>query len=94
MLNVAAQSDELFARMAHDLNQPLSTIEHSACYLKLLLGDADQPVLDQLGLILRQVDLAGRIVAEFSSRMRDDLSQCAGEAEHLAFTNSQTAAVR
>jgi signal transduction histidine kinase len=84
--------DELFASLIHDLRQPLNTIENSASYLKLLLGDTGGAVDDQLRLIERQVDVAARMLAEASARMRSG-AQRAGAAENLDLTKSQTAVV-
>ena len=87
------QLEELFAELAHDLRQPLDTIDNSVSYLDLLLRDAEQPVHEQLRLIARQVDLAARILAEASAWMCPPRAQCAGAGESLDLTKSQTAAV-
>ena len=84
--------EELFASLIHDLRQPLNTIENSASYLKLLLGERDGAVDAQLRLIERQVDIAAHMLAEASARMRPR-AQCAGAGESLDLTKSQTAVV-
>ena len=86
------ESDELFASLVHDLRQPLNTIQDSASYLKLVLGDCGEMVQEQLRLIERQVDLAAHMLAEVSARMRMP-PQCAGSVENLDLTKSETAAV-
>jgi signal transduction histidine kinase len=88
----ATEFEELFASLIHDLRQPLNTIENSASYLKLLLGENGGAVDAQLRLIERQVDVASRMLTEASARMRP-LTQCAGAGESLDLTKSQTAVV-
>jgi len=84
--------DELLASLIHDLRQPLNTIENSASYLRLLLGERGNAVEDQLRLIERQVDAAAHMLVEASARMRPR-PQCAGAVESLDLTKSQTAVV-
>ena len=83
--------EELFASLVHDLRQPLNTIENSASYLKLLLGERGATVDEQLRLIERQVDVAEHLLAEASARMRSRAQCAAGES--LDLTKSQTAVV-
>jgi len=59
---MTADCQKLIATLVHDLRQPLSTIQGSACYLDLLLSDASEPVREQLRMILRQVDRADAIL--------------------------------
>jgi signal transduction histidine kinase len=93
MLPLAAtEFEELFASLVHDLRQPLNTIEDSASYLKLLLGENRGAVNEQLRLIQRQVHVASRILAEASAQMRAH-TQCAAAGESLDLTKSQTAVV-
>jgi signal transduction histidine kinase len=84
--------DEFFASLIHDLRQPLNTIENSASYLKLLLGESGGAVDAQLRLIERQVDVAAHMLAEASARMRPR-AQSAAAGESLDRTKSQTAVV-
>ncbi len=84
--------EELFASLIHDLRQPLNTIENSTSYMKLLLGNRDRALEDQLRLIERQVDVASRMLAEASAQMRPR-AQCAAAGESLDLTKSQTAVV-
>jgi hypothetical protein len=84
--------EEMIGSLIHDLRQPLNTIENSASYLKLLLGDRGPAVDDQLRLIERQVDVAAHMLAEAAARMRSG-AQRAGAAESLDLTKSQTAVV-
>jgi signal transduction histidine kinase len=76
--------EEFFASLIHDLRQPLNTIENSASYLKLLLGERGAAVDDQLRLIERQVDVAAHMLAEASARMRSGAQRAvAGESLDL-----------
>lgn len=84
--------EELFASLIHDIRQPLNTIENSASYLKLLLGESGGAVDEQLRLIERQVDVAAHMLAEASARMRPH-TQRAGAGDSLDLTKSQTAVV-
>jgi signal transduction histidine kinase len=95
MLPVAVtEFEELFACLIHDLRQPLNTIENSASYLKLLLGDGGGAVEEQLRLIERQVDVAAHMLAEASARMRSGTQRAGvGAEESLDLTKSQTAVV-
>lgn len=95
----AAEFQNLCSDLVHDLRQPLSVIEDSACYLKLLLRQSGEPAASQLQLILRQVDVASRMLSQFSQQVVRDPrrlaegAQTAGNPEHRAFTKSQTAGV-
>ena len=84
--------EELFTSLIHDIRQPLNTIENSASYLKLLLGESGGAVDEQLRLIERQVDVAAHMLAEASARMRPQ-AQRAVAGDSLDLTKSQTAVV-
>jgi signal transduction histidine kinase len=51
----ASDPEELAARLAHDLRQPLGTIETSVFCIHLLLGQEHTEVQEQLRIIERQV---------------------------------------
>ncbi len=82
---------KLLASLVHDVRQPLSTIENSAYCLKLLMRDAPEPVREQIGIILRQVDRADdclRVATDGFRRLQ------ATRDDNFEFTNSATALVR
>jgi signal transduction histidine kinase len=60
----ASDSEEVLARLAHDLRQPLGTIETSAYCMNLLLGQEHTAAREQLRIIERQVGHAVRILNE------------------------------
>jgi signal transduction histidine kinase len=60
----ASDSEDLIARLAHDLRQPLGTIETSAYCMNLLLGQEHAAAREQLRIIERQVTHALRILNE------------------------------
>ena len=60
----ASDSEEFIARLAHDLRQPLGTIETSAYCMNLLLGQEHAAAREQLRIIERQVGHAVRILNE------------------------------
>ena len=60
----ASDSEELIAHLAHDLRQPLGTIETSVFCIHLLLGHEHTAVQEQLRIIERQVGQAVRILNE------------------------------
>lgn len=84
--------EALFANLAHDLRQALSTVETSAFYLDLLLEHPQGPVQEQLRVIERQVAAASRMLADAAGEMRRQQAQRAG-AGSLVLTNSATAGV-
>jgi signal transduction histidine kinase len=59
-----SESEELVARLVHDLRQPLGTIETSAYCMNLLLGQEHTAAREQLRIIVRQVGHAVRILNE------------------------------
>jgi signal transduction histidine kinase len=68
----ASDSEELVARLAHDLRQPLGTIETSAYCINLLLGQEHTAAREQLRIIERQVGHAVRILNEAVEATRHD----------------------
>ena len=60
----ASDSEELIAHLAHELRQPLGTIETSVYCMNLLLGQEHTAAREQLRLIERQVGHAVRILNE------------------------------
>lgn len=78
--------------VVHDLRQPLGNIEISSFLLHRILHDADDHVCQHLRIIERQIDMASRILSEAAAEMNRARCQ-ATEAESLAFTKSETAAV-
>ena len=66
----ASDSEELVARLAHDLRQPLGTIETSVFCINLLLGHGHTAVQEQLRIIERQVAEAVRILNEAVAETR------------------------
>ena len=73
MASFAASDPDLVARLAHDLRQPLGTIETSVFCINLLLGHEHTEVQEQLRIIERQVCHAVRILdqAVAETRHRD-----------------------
>jgi signal transduction histidine kinase len=66
----ASDSEELVARLAHDLRQPLGTIETSVFCINLLLGQERAAVQEQLRIIERQVCHAVRILDQAVAETR------------------------
>lgn len=86
------QAEKILNNVVHDLRQPLGNIEISSYLLHRILHDADGQVCQHLRTIERQIDLASRILSEAVAEL--GRVQCqATEAESLAFTKSETAAV-
>jgi len=89
---VLAESEEPLSELVHDLRQPLSTIEYSACYLQMILDHAGEPVQEHLRIIIEQAELAARLMSEAATRLpRRGVQRAA--AESLDRTKSHTAAV-
>jgi signal transduction histidine kinase len=82
----------LFSTLAHDMRQPLSTIELSACCLSLMMPDAPAAVREQIDVILRQVVRADGCLRDAAGLVRQLQSTPEGEA-NFEFTNSATALV-
>lgn len=87
------ESEELMIDLVHELRQPLSTLEYSACYLQMLLGEAQESVQQQLRIIQRQIDLATRLVDEAVVRIPRLERQRATAGESLDFTKSEAVAI-
>jgi signal transduction histidine kinase len=89
-----AAAEALIRDLAHDLRQPLSTIESSAYYLKLVSRPENAIAAQQFAIISQQVEEASRLLTEtvlaFQSLscQREDTVR-----ESRAFTNSATAGV-
>ena len=86
-------SGEVLANLVHDLRQPLGTLEYSACYLELLLGNAPESVQEQLRIIQQQLDAAARLLVDAVARMPQPGVQRTAAGESLDFTKAETAAV-
>jgi signal transduction histidine kinase len=68
--SAASDPEEVLARLAHDLRQPLGTIETSVFCINLLLGQERAAVQEQLRIIERQVAQAVRILNEAVAEAR------------------------
>jgi len=86
-------SEKVLTDLVHDLRQPLGTIEYSACYLEMLLPEAQRAVQQQLRVIQQQLDLAARLVSEAAARVCGAGAQRGDANESLDLTNSVTASV-
>jgi signal transduction histidine kinase len=89
---MAFYCEQLLGDVVHDLRQPLSTIEWSACYLEMMLGDSNPRAVEQVRMIQRQIVEAARVLAGAAAelhRMRDQRTV----AENLDLTNAATAGV-
>jgi signal transduction histidine kinase len=71
----ASDPEDLVARLAHDLRQPLGTIETSVFCVNLLLGKGHIAVEEQLRIIERQVADAVRILNAAVAETRDRRAQ-------------------
>lgn len=90
---VCREPQEAMAALVHDLRQPLGTLEYSALYLQILLGDAEEPVQQQLRLMQQQIELAAHIVNHAAEGMARSAIQSVAAGKSLDFTKSETAAV-
>jgi signal transduction histidine kinase len=90
---VCTESEETIAALVHDLRQPLGTLEYSALYLQILLGEAEERVRQQLCLMQQQIELAAQMVSRAAERTARPAIQRAAAGESLDFTKSETAAV-
>ena len=71
--SAGAQSEQLLARLVHDLRQPISNIGLSISYLGLVLEPGESRVREQVQLIQEQVDRASDMLTEVAvelGRMR------------------------
>lgn len=91
--SVRTEADEFLAELVHDLRQPLTTLEYSASYLQMLLGDPQGAVQQQLQVIQEQLDVAARLVNEAAARVPRRAIQPTVAGDSLDLTKSQTAAV-
>ena len=90
---VRTDSEQMLAELVHNLRQPLSTLQYSACYLQMLLSNTHEAVRQQLRVIEQQLDLANRLVNEAATKMAGSCAQPVATGESLDLTKSQTAAV-
>lgn len=65
-----ADADSLVCNLAHDLRQPLSTLENCAFYLKMVVPPGDLRVHQQLDLMHSQIEEAERILAGALQQLR------------------------
>ena len=79
---IASDSEQIVARLAHDLRQPLGTIETSIYCLSLMLGQEHTAAREQLRIVERQVGHAVRI-----------LNEAVAETRHCHHPRAKTAAV-
>ena len=90
---VRTEPEEALAALVHDLRQPLGTLEYSALYLQILLGEAEEPVQQQLRLMQQQIELAAQLLRRAAERVAPPGIQRVAAGESLDFTKSETAAV-
>ncbi len=64
------QSEDLMAKLVHDLTQPLGNIGLSASYLNLLVDAGPERVRDQVLAIQQQVERASRMLNDTASELR------------------------
>ena len=87
------ESEELMIDLVHELRQPLSTLEYSACYLQMLLGEAQESVQQQLRIIQQQIDLATRLVDEAAVRIPRLETQRGTAGKSLDLPESEAVAI-
>jgi signal transduction histidine kinase len=90
---IRSRSEELLVDLVHELRQPLSTLEYSACYLQMLLSEAQGTVQQQLRILQQQIDFATRLLSEAAARIPRAEIQRTVDGDSLDLTNSETAAV-
>ncbi|HWB86021.1 MAG TPA: hypothetical protein VG675_17900 [Bryobacteraceae bacterium] len=81
------------AELVHDLRQPLSTIENSVYYLKILLGSGPADALEQLRLIEQQINCAARSLAAAARVLGTGRPHSTGAIDSLDLTKPETAGV-
>lgn len=59
-----AHFDDVLADFAHQMRQPLSTLEALACYLDLIVPPEDLRAHEQLGRMHMEIEHADRILRE------------------------------
>lgn len=59
-----AHFDDVLADFAHQMRQPLSTLEALACYLDLIVSADDLRAHEQLGRMHMEIEQADRILRE------------------------------
>ncbi len=90
---VRPSSEKLLTDLVHDLRQPLGTLEYSACYLEMLLGEAQEAVQQQLRIIQQQLDFAARLLSDAVTNISEcNLQRAAGD-DNLDLTKSATPSV-
>ena len=90
---VHTEAEDALADLVHDLRQPLGTLEYSASYLQILLGETREPVQQQLRVMQQQIELAARLVSNAAGRLPRPAIQRAAAGESLDLTKSETAAL-
>ena len=90
---ISIESEDVLSELVHDLRQPLGTLEYSTSYLRLLLGETQGAVEQQLRVIQQQLDLAARLVSEAVARATRAEGQRAGDGASRDLTKSETAAL-
>jgi hypothetical protein len=63
-------ADSLVCNLAHDLRQPLSTLENCAFYLKMVVPPGDLRIHQHLDLMHSQIAEAERILADTLQKLR------------------------
>jgi len=93
-MRITTPSDEILRSLVHDLRQPLSNLEASLFYLRIVLEHPSDRVREQMRLMERQVAQAEQLLARASQDLRLLQDQREGAAtESLSRTNSATAAL-
>ena len=91
--SAASDSEELIAHLAHELRQPLGTIETSAYCLGLLSDPAQPRAHAYLRTIAQQVARAESRLSQAGAELTRLRAQRAEVAEILDLTKSTTSAV-
>ena len=85
--------DPWLSSLAHDLRQPLGTIQNSVCYLKLILAN-DARAMAQLDMIELQVGEADMVLSKAVGSVRGNSIQRADAGDgNFDFTKDATAGV-
>jgi nitrogen-specific signal transduction histidine kinase len=83
----------LVRHLAHDIRQPLSTVENCVYYLKLVTASDNSSVQEHLDLIQREMEEVDRILTEAMSQLRLQRPACAAGEESLELTSASTSAL-